>query len=491
MLVPRTAGVWLLPVALASALAFAISLMASPVEAQTRKTVRPAAKTNAKQHTKKQYTKRTLPRRAAAAPAPAPVAANPNVVGRDAMLLIDAEGGRELEAHAADDLRHPASLTKIMTLYLTFGALDAGQLKLSDRMTVSVHAASMQPSKIGAPPGSPLMVRDAIMALITRSANDAAVVLAEAISSDEDSFARLMTQKARQLGMSSTVFRNASGLPDTYQVTTARDLARLAQAMLRDFPHYYPLFATRSWPLGRRILTNHNRMLANYPGADGLKTGYINASGYNLVMSAVRDNRRLIGVVLGGNSVGERDVVMADMMDRGFDKCRGLGVPAWRQPSQPASARYTAINFTPGAAPTEPQSQVARSYNPPNGSRSIADVVGEQASPTTAPPALAMTSPPPPQGSQAADTPGGWAIQLGNTYPTRPAATTALRTALTRLPELRNDARLAVDALKGPRGQVTYRARLANLDESDAARGCRKLKTAKAFSCTPVATDAR
>jgi len=487
MLVPRTAGVWLFPVALASALTFAFALLATPVEAQSRKAVRPAAKPA------KQYTKRTLPRRTTA-PAPAPVAANPNVVGRDAMLLIDAESGREIEAHAADDLRHPASLTKIMTLYLTFGALDAGQIKLSDRLPVSVRAGSVQPSKLGMPVGSTLMVRDAIMALITRSANDAAVVLAEGISGDEDSFARLMTQKARQLGMTSTVFRNASGLPETYQVTTARDLSRLAQAMLRDFPHYYPLFATRSWQLGRQMLTNHNRMLVNYAGADGIKTGYINASGYNLVMSAVRDNRRLIGVVLGGNSVGERDEVMADMMDRGFDKCRGLGIPAWHQPTQPGSARYTAINFAPGAPPAEPQHQVARSYNPPNGSRSISDVVGELApasvQPTT-PSTLALTRQTPPQGSQAADAPGGWAIQLSSTYPTRPAATTALRTALARLPELRSDAKPAVDALKGPHGQITYRARLANLDESDAARGCRKLKAAKLFACTPVAAEAR
>ncbi|TXL74333.1 D-alanyl-D-alanine carboxypeptidase [Vineibacter terrae] len=485
MLVPRTAGVWLFPVALASALAFALALLVTPAEAQTRKAVRPAAKPYAKQ-----YTKRTLPRRAAA-PAPAPVAANPNVVGRDAMLLVDAESGRELEAHAADDLRHPASLTKIMTLYLTFGALDAGQLKLSDRLPVSVRAASMQPSKLGVPAGGTLMVRDAVMGLITRSANDAAVVLAEGIAGDEDSFAQLMTQKARQLGMTSTVFRNASGLPSTYQVTTARDLTRLAQAMLRDFPHYYPLFSTRSWPFGRTILTNHNRMLGNYAGADGIKTGYINASGFNLVMSAMRDNRRLIGVVLGGNSVGERDEVMADMMDRGFEKCRTMRLAAWQQPQQPTTARYTAINFTPGAAPAEPQQQVARSYNPPNGSRSIADVVSEQAAPTTAAVSpLAMTrGPTPPQGSQAAETPAGWAIQLGSTFATRPAANAALRTALSRLPGLRSDARPAVDALKSARGQITYRARLTNLDESGAARGCRTLKNAKLFACTPVAVE--
>jgi D-alanyl-D-alanine carboxypeptidase len=354
-------------------LSFAMAALPTPADAKSPRVTRHA--------TKPGITKRAPPRRVKHV---ATIPANPNVIGRDAMLLIDAQSGRELEGHSADELRHPASLTKIMTLYLTFAALDAGQFRLGDRLPVSVHAAGMQPSKMGAPVGGTLMVRDAIMGLITRSANDAAVVLAEALAGDEASFARLMTQKARQLGMTSTVFRNASGLPATYQVTTARDLARLAQAMMRDFPHYYPLFSAKSWPYGRQILTNHNRMLTSYPGADGIKTGYINASGFNLVMSAVRDNRRLIGVVLGGSSVWERDEVMADMMDRGFDRAQALGVQAWQRPSPPDSARYTAINFTPGAPPAEPQRQVARAYDRtpttiPPASRTLPELVGSLA----------------------------------------------------------------------------------------------------------------
>jgi D-alanyl-D-alanine carboxypeptidase len=423
------------------------------------------------------------------------VPANPNVVGRDAMLLIDAESGRELEGHAADELRHPASLTKIMTLYLTFAALDAGQLRLGDRLPVSVHAASMQPSKIGLPAGGTLMVRDAIMGLVTRSANDAAVVLGEALAGDEESFARMMTQKARQLGMTSTVFRNASGLPSPAQVTTARDLARLAQAMLRDFPHYYPLFSVRSWPYGRQILTNHNRMLTNYAGADGIKTGYINASGFNLVMSAVRDDRRLIGVVLGGSSVWERDEVMADMMDRGFDRARALGVQPYQQPTPPATARYTAINFTPGATPAEPQRQIARSYERlpaiPSAGRTLPDVI-QSATAAHPPGSLAMTrTQQSTQGGDPPEPPGAWAIQIGNTFATRPAASSALRTALARLPQLRGDARPTVEALKSRRGPTTYRARLANLDEGDAAAGCRAIRKARLFSCITVAAEAR
>lgn len=490
MLVPRTAGVWLLTLALASILSFAMTALPETADAKSRVS-RPA--------TKPGINKRAPPRRVKQQPA---IPANPNVVGRDAMLLIDAESGRELEGHAADELRHPASLTKIMTLYLTFAALDAGQFRLGDRLPVSVHAASMQPSKMGAPAGGTLMVRDAIMGLITRSANDAAVVLGEAIAGDEESFARLMTQKARQLGMTSTVFRNASGLPATQQVTTARDLTRLAQAVLRDFPHYYPLFAAKSWPYGRQILTNHNRMLGNYAGADGLKTGYINASGFNLVMSAVRDNRRLIGVVLGGSSVWERDEVMADMMDRGFDRARQLGIQAWQRPAPPDTARYTAINFTPGAPPAEPQRQVARAYDrtpaaiPPTTGRTLPELVESTASirptGTSASPPLAMTrTQQSSQGGESAEPPGAWAIQIGGTFATRPAATTALRTALSRLPQLRGDARPTVEALKGKRGQTTYRARLANLDEGDAAAGCRALKKARLFSCITVAAEAR
>src|SRR5216684_91249 len=247
---------------------------------------------------------------------------NPAVNGKDAYLILDATSGRELVADRADELRHPASLTKLMTIYLTFSALDSGRLSLGDALPVSINALNAPPTKMGLPPGGSVSVRDAAMALVTRSANDAAIVLAEALGGDEATFAQLMTNKARQLGMSSTVYRNASGLPNRDQVTTARDLARLAFALMRDFPHYYPIFSVHSYPYRGRILENHNRMLLSYEGADGLKTGYTVASGFNLVMSAMRDNRRLIGVVMGGDSAGQRDrtarrfAADADHLDR-------------------------------------------------------------------------------------------------------------------------------------------------------------------------------
>ena len=172
-------------------------------------------------------------------------------------------------------------------------------------------------------------------------------MLAEALGGDEASFAQMMTSKARQLGMSQTVFRNASGLPNREQVTTARDMARLAFALMRDFPHYYPVFSVQSWPYRGRSLENHNRMLGSYEGADGLKTGYTNASGFNLVMSAMRDNRRLIGVVMGGDSAGQRDRMMAMLMDQGFASAATMRLSAWTNIRKPPSARYTSANFDP------------------------------------------------------------------------------------------------------------------------------------------------
>jgi hypothetical protein len=189
------------------------------------------------------------------------------------------------------------------------------------------------------------------MGLVTRSANDAAVLLAETLGGSEENFAAMMTLKARQLGMSSTVYRNASGLPNPEQVTTARDMARLANALLRDFPHYYPVFSVLSYNYKGRPLANHNRMLASYAGADGMKTGYTNASGFNLVMSAVRDNRRLIGVVMGGNTAFQRDRLMADLMDQGFATAEAQAISPWTSPRTPPSARYSAANFVAGLDP--------------------------------------------------------------------------------------------------------------------------------------------
>ena len=313
--------------------------------------------------------KRAAPTGKAKAKAVRPAAAsnwvsNPAVDGRDAYIILDAASGRELSSDQPDQLRHPASLTKLMTIYLTFSALDSGRLSLGDGLPVSINALNAPPTKMGLPPGGTVSVRDATMALVTRSANDAAVVLAEALGGDEASFAQMMTSKARQLGMSQTVFRNASGLPNREQVTTARDMARLAFALMRDFPHYYPVFSVQSWPYRGRTLENHNRMLGSYEGADGLKTGYTNASGFNLVMSAMRDNRRLIGVVMGGDSAGQRDRMMAMLMDQGFASASTMRLSAWTNIRKPPSARYTSANFDPSLVLPESTPKLAANTAP-------------------------------------------------------------------------------------------------------------------------------
>ncbi|HEY6256245.1 MAG TPA: serine hydrolase [Xanthobacteraceae bacterium] len=222
-------------------------------------------------------------------------------------IVVDGNSGAVLHASEADATRHPASLTKIMTLYLLFEQLDAGKLKLDSQLDVSEHAAVQSPTKLGLRDGQTIKVEDAIKGIVTRSANDAAVVVAEAVGGDEEAFAKLMTRKAQALGMTHTVYRNASGLPADEQVTTARDQALLGRAIQERFPRYYKYFSTRSFEFRGETIGNHNRLLGSVDGVDGIKTGYISASGYNIVTSVHRDNRYLVAVVFGGSSAGGRD----------------------------------------------------------------------------------------------------------------------------------------------------------------------------------------
>src|SRR5215216_4168226 len=235
-------------------------------------------------------------------------------------IIVDGNSGATLQANNPDASRHPASLTKIMTLYLLFERLDAGKMKLDTEMEVSEHASEQAPTKLGLKPGQTLRVEDAIKGLVTRSANDAAVVIAEAIAGDEDEFAKLMTRKARALGMSKTTYRNASGLPNDEQLTTARDQATLGRAIQDRYPRYYRYFATSVFNYRGQSIRNHNRLLGNVEGVDGIKTGYTRASGFNLVTSMRRGNRHLVGVVLGGRSGGSRDAIMRTLLAENLDK---------------------------------------------------------------------------------------------------------------------------------------------------------------------------
>ena len=266
-----------------------------------------------------------------------PVAAQ---VGSDryASIVIDAGTGDVLSSVNADEFRYPASLTKMMTLYLLFEALQDRRVSLDQLVPVSSSAASMSPTKLGLLPGTMITVEQAILGLVTKSANDAAAALGELMGGDEERFAQMMTLRARALGMSRTTFRNASGLPDFGQVTTARDLAVLARRLVQDYPVQYRYFSTPSFVFHGRTILNHQHLLQTYPGADGIKTGFINDSGYNLVTSALHGSTRLIGVVLGAANGGERDDHMASLLDAGFER---MGVPymmARQVPQAPARA---------------------------------------------------------------------------------------------------------------------------------------------------------
>ncbi|MFK4506882.1 serine hydrolase [Bradyrhizobium daqingense] len=237
-----------------------------------------------------------------------------------ASIIVDGNSGAVLQSTSPDALRHPASLTKIMTLYLLFERLESGKLKLDTEMPVSKHAADQDPTKLNLRAGQTIRVEDAIKGLVTRSANDAAVVIAEAIAGDEHDFAQMMTRKARSLGMSKTVYRNANGLPNDEQVTTARDQATLGRAIQERFPRYYRYFATSTFNWRGQSIRNHNRLLGSVEGVDGIKTGYTRASGFNLVSSMRRGNRHLIGVVLGGRSGGSRDAIMRNLLAENVEK---------------------------------------------------------------------------------------------------------------------------------------------------------------------------
>jgi D-alanyl-D-alanine carboxypeptidase len=247
---------------------------------------------------------------------------NAQAQSRYASIVIDADTKEILDQRFANDPRFPASITKVMTLYLLFEALERGSIRMDEFMPISALAASQPPSKLGLNPGSSIRVDDAIRSQVLRSANDVSVVIAERLGGTTGNFALMMTRKARELGMASTTFMNPNGLPDSRQVTTAADLARLAIAIRRDFPDQYRWFSTTQMTWNGQVIGNHNRLLGRVPGVDGLKTGFTTASGYNLAATAGRDGRRLVVVVMGGSSGASRDAHTTDLMEAGFAELR-------------------------------------------------------------------------------------------------------------------------------------------------------------------------
>ena len=251
----------------------------------------------------------------------APAAANPKYAG----IVIDAKTGKTLYANDADELRYPASLTKMMTLYMMFEALERGAIKLDTRIKFSANAAKEPPTKLGVGAGRSVTVEQIIYSLVTKSANDASTAIAEHLGGSEAKFASMMTAKARSLGMSRTTFRNAHGLPNSQQTTTARDMATLGIALREHFPRQYKYFSTRSFTFGKTRMGNHNRLLGVVRGVDGIKTGYTRASGFNLVSSVVDRDRSIVAVVMGGRTGASRNAQMKDLIARYLPKASTRG----------------------------------------------------------------------------------------------------------------------------------------------------------------------
>ncbi|MCK0210016.1 D-alanyl-D-alanine carboxypeptidase [Starkeya koreensis] len=324
-------------------------------------------------------------------------------------IVVDANSGRVLDAENADALRHPASVTKVMTLYLLFEQLESGKMRLNTPLRVSAYAASQQPSKLGVKAGSTIEVEDAIQALVTRSANDVAVVIAENISGDASTFAQLMTRRARQLGMSRTTFRNPNGLPNPQQVTTARDLAVLGRAVQERFPKYYGYFEERSFMYRGVAIRNHNRLLGRVEGVDGIKTGYTSASGFNLLTSVKTNGRYVIAVVLGGTSGASRDNKMVALINENLPRAaagrqtvaRMNTAPSGAVADEPVGAPISLASAAPVpipapvAAPTEARAVIpVPAANPRVAMASVASDIDVTASVPTPAPAPVRAAPP-------------------------------------------------------------------------------------------------
>jgi D-alanyl-D-alanine carboxypeptidase len=450
-----------------------------------------------------------------------------------ASIVIDVKTGRVLQEQNADAARHPASLTKIMTLYLLFEQLEAGKLKLDSELTASARAERAAPSKLGLDEGDTISVEDAIKAIVTRSANDVAVTIAEAIGGNEANFAVLMTRKARALGMKNTVFRNASGLPDVEQITTARDLALLGRAIQDRFPRYYRYFAIRSFNYDGEWIRNHNRLLGAVDGVDGIKTGFTRASGFNLVTNVRTEERHIIAVVLGGRTGAQRDAHMRQLIARYLPRAFAgtRTAPRVVEASLPAPAKATAAapaprpRLEPGSSapirptpvktamigrlsgiPEQPKheeaaSALAYSTFAAVGAMPLQQLQPMQAAPVTpqfAPTAQPVAVPQPtpvaqpvpapvpttvravaatPRESIPAATPttrGGWLIQIG-AFPEERKAREVIESARERAARVLANAEPFTEKTRKGATDL-FRARFAGFDENSARRACDTLK---------------
>lgn len=399
-------------------------------------------------------------------------------------IILNAETGQVLHETDPDSLRHPASLTKMMTLYLTFQAIENGKLGINQYLPISVNAAEQSPSKLGLRAGQRIRVEDAILGLVTESANDAAVVLGEWLGGSEEGFGQIMTRQAHALGMNHTRFMNPSGLPDPDQITTARDMAILGHALIYHFPQFYPYFSRDHFVYTGNYHHNHNHLMSRYDGMDGIKTGYIRASGFNLVASAKRGNTRLIGVVFGGNSAVARDNRMAELLDDAFQE---------NQRDNTTTMRVSKTNSPPPAAQGDG-----------NDSEDVPDDYMPLPSKTVSQPSASSPSPPssmkgnvvktipakPMQPSKQQDaikttsiSGGNWGIQIG-AYSDADIGRQALANITSSMPQILGSGEPQLQKIVIS-GTTLYRARLMDLDQKTAQNVCSYL-TQHGQSCLTV-----
>lgn len=387
-----------------------------------------------------------------------------------ASIVVDQNTGRVLYARNADAKRYPASLTKIMTLYMVFEQLRKAQLKLDTPLKVSTSAAAKPPSKIGLKPGQTIQVEHAIQVLVTKSANDIAAVVAENIAGSEAEFARMMTAKARALGMSNTTFRNASGLPDDEQVTTARDMATLAKRIRNDFPQYYGYFNTKYFSYRGKRYRNHNGLLFSYKGTDGVKTGYIRASGFNLTASVHRGNKHLVAVVMGGKTSRSRNQHISHLLDKSWKNAssRKRIDPARRAPlpaRNPLDRDPAPVPMVSAPRPVQTASLAGAAGITLDGTdpRMLLRGRGEPA----------RHSSPQPSGNYTPQRSGDYHVQVG-AYSSRSEAIAQLNTVKERADSLlegHTPFTMPVPQTK----RYLYRARFAGFSEDAARNACSKL----------------
>ncbi|WP_259780467.1 D-alanyl-D-alanine carboxypeptidase family protein [Aestuariispira ectoiniformans] len=376
---------------------------------------------------------------------------------RYADIIVDADTGEVLHQSSADVRNYPASLTKIMTLYIAFEELEKGRLKLNQRLKVSRRAQRQPPSKLNLRRGQTITVENAILALVTKSANDVAVVLAEAIAGTEADFAKRMTAKARELGMTRTTFKNASGLYAKGQRTTARDMAQLGRQIYNRFPDKYRYFGTRVFSYKGSRYSNHNKLLGHYEGTDGIKTGYIGASGFNLVASVKRHGRHLIGVVFGGRTGKSRDRQMKKLLTKSFHK---IQIAAIRPPERPSALPTTIAGVQPTENPFTKVTTAAVDVSTPD----------DQALPQD-------------NDIEVFETPVAWGIQVG-AFRHKIRAQQAARLAAAQIRPITSDAQIMISAVSSKKGRL-YQARLVGFTEPQARNACDAVETTE-LACVPV-----